>query len=285
MRHGLPLALFVVLMLTTWALTALVIFGAMRLVRTRRVAYGRVLLLVVAIQLATLTLVALGLRFGSLDAALLGGGVLSLLAYPIGIRWLGRASWKRTLLASLLTYVGANVVGWGLALLFTAHVLHGYRGASVAMIPTLQSEDRFVADLLDRKPRRWDVVVLKSPTVPEVQWVFRVVGLPGEKVELKDGQVLIDGTVVAPPAAVPGGRYGTEPARHTPQLNGGGGVPLQLGQDEYYVLGDNTDAANDSRYWETNPGWGRQAGAIPAAKIVGVVFWRYFPSERFGEVR
>ncbi len=72
MRHGLPLALFVVLMLTTWALTALVIFGAMRLVRTRRVAYRRVLLFVVAIQLATLTLVAIGLRFGSLDAAAAG---------------------------------------------------------------------------------------------------------------------------------------------------------------------------------------------------------------------
>ncbi len=123
-----------------------------------------------------------------------------------------------------------------------------------------------MADLLDPEAAAWDVVVLKSPTVPEVQWVFRVVGLPGEKVELKDGQVLIDGTVVAPPAAVPGGRYGTEPARHTPQLNGGGGCRCNWARTSTTCSGDNTDAANDSRYWERNPGWGGVRRARPGGE-------------------
>lgn len=285
MRHGSSLALFLAVMAAGWALNALAIWGAMRLVRAGRVAYRRLLLLVAVIQLLTLALVALGFTFGMLDAALLCGAVLSLLGYPIGIRRLGRGTWKRTLVASVLAFIGASAMGWGLALTFTAFVLHGYRAVSPAMSPTLRPGDRFAADLLDRKPRRWDVVVLKSPTVPEVLWVFRVVGLPGEKVELKDGSVLIDGAAATPPATMPVRRYGTEPVKYMPRLNGGSGAPLQLGGDEYYVLGDNTEAANDSRYWEASPAWGRQAGAIPAAKIVGVVFWRYFPTGRFGEVR
>ena len=104
---------------------------------------------------------------------------------------------------------------------------------------------------------------------------MRLVGLPGEKVEIVAGKVQINDAAVNPPAAVPvyqgKVRFGN---------NGCEGHPITLGPDEYYMLGDNTAVAYDSRWWDTAVP-GHQPGAVPAGDVIGVATTVYWPPQHW----
>jgi signal peptidase I len=96
-----------------------------------------------------------------------------------------------------------------------------------------------------RPPRRWEVVVFRSPVDVCQLCVKRIVGLPGETVALAAGDVLVDGRQIRPPRDFRYElRYGDEDG-----LRDG----WQLGPSEYLVLGDNTEISADSRSWPTGP--------------------------------
>lgn len=103
-------------------------------------------------------------------------------------------------------------------------------------------------------PRRSEVVVFEFPLDPTKDFVKRVVGVPGDIVELRDGNVLIDGVLIPEPYV-----------EHKGNSNDG---PLLLGLGEYYVLGDNRRSSNDSRSW----------GPVPEKNILGKVWVVYWPS-------
>lgn len=88
-------------------------------------------------------------------------------------------------------------------------------------------------------PERWDVVIFESESSPSVpsQSVKRVVGLPGERIEVHQGGLQVDGRSLEFPAAVSQARLATLWPR----------LPLTLGEDELFVLGDNGYLSNDSR--------------------------------------
>jgi len=96
-----------------------------------------------------------------------------------------------------------------------------------------------------RGPRRWEVVVFRSPKDVDTLCVKRVVGLPGETLALQGGNVLINGRRVAAP-----GNFDYE-------IRYGDNVKLRtgwrLGPGEYLVLGDNAEISDDSRSWPTGP--------------------------------
>jgi signal peptidase I len=124
--------------------------------------------------------------------------------------------------------------------------------------------DRIVVNQLAR-PRRWDLIVFRFPLNPQVQYVKRLVALPGETVEIRDGSVWIDGQELAPPPDVGALRwYEGEGSYPTYAIRG---EPLTLGDGEYFVLGDHSPSSYDSRYW----------GAVPAANVIGVVDYIYWP--------
>jgi signal peptidase I len=105
-----------------------------------------------------------------------------------------------------------------------------------------------------RSPRRWEVVVFRSPVGMGELCVKRVVGLPGEVVAIAEGAVKIDGRKVDPPGEL---RY---------ELRYGDCEELatgwRLGPAEYLVLGDNAVISDDSRSWSTGPG-------LAAERLVG----------------
>ncbi len=110
------------------------------------------------------------------------------------------------------------------------------------------------------RPRRWDVIAFHFPGNPTITYVKRLVGLPGEEVFIKDGCVWINGQRVEPPESLRGLEYVTE-IPHMPvemTMWGAPDRPAKLGADEYFVLGDFSQQAADSRLWETG------APAIPA---------------------
>ncbi len=106
---------------------------------------------------------------------------------------------------------------------------------------------------------RGDIVVFWYPRDPDKSYVKRVIGLPGETVELKNGIVFINGTALSE------SYLDTEHNQSLPSF-----PPKKVEEHYYFVMGDNRDNSSDSRYW----------GLVPEKYIYGKAFFRYWkPSE------
>lgn len=103
-------------------------------------------------------------------------------------------------------------------------------------------------------PNRGEVIVFHFPRDPKRDFVKRVVGLPGDQVEIRQGVVYTNGIPLDEP-------YLTDPGNFSSNR------PVQLGEKEYYVLGDNRQSSNDSRSW----------GPVPEENVVGKVWVIYWP--------
>ncbi|MBD2021376.1 signal peptidase I [Leptolyngbya sp. FACHB-36] len=147
-------------------------------------------------------------------------------------------------------------------------VIKAYYIPSKAMLPTLQVNDRIILDKTayrTQTPRRGDIVIfqptksLQQQNFKEV-FIKRVIGLPGERVEVRNGTVYINKKPVkeAYIAERPQYQYG----------------PVVIPRNSYFVLGDNRNNSHDSHYW----------GFVPRDLIVGKVVWRYYPLDRAGSL-
>ena len=114
-------------------------------------------------------------------------------------------------------------------------------------------------------PQRGEVIVFQAPSMPDQAFVKRVIGLPGERVEIRDGKVLIDGEPLSEPYLTQSNVTGSMTC--IPTLRQSDCV-LQEGQ--YFVLGDNRNRSNDSRDW----------GPVTVDEIVGEVWFIYWPPSR-----
>jgi signal peptidase I len=137
------------------------------------------------------------------------------------------------------------------------------------MNPTLENNDQLIVDKLSYhlgNPRRFDIVVFPYPQERGVHFIKRVIGMPGETVQiLEDGSILIDGKVLEEV-------YGNETI--TPDHIGRAINPVVLGEDEYFVMGDNRNNSKDSR----DP----SVGSIKRDDIVGKAWLRIWPFNHFG---
>jgi len=108
---------------------------------------------------------------------------------------------------------------------------------------------------------RYDVAVFRYPVNPQQFFIKRVIGLPGEEVKVENGKVSIYN------AQNPDGFVLDENKYLSPNLFTTGNLDVKLGQDQYFVLGDNRKASYDSRAW----------GAVPESDIIGKVLIRAWP--------
>jgi signal peptidase I len=145
-----------------------------------------------------------------------------------------------------------------------------YRTSRVdEMSDQLLPPDRFIANKL-LSPRRWDLVVFKTPENPEVTYVKRLVGLPGETVFIRDGKIWVNNEPLPFPKGLEGLHYvtnleGIEVELGTPEN------PWHLADNEYCMLGDFSELAVDSRFW----------GPVPEENLIGVVTVLYWPLSRW----
>lgn len=128
-----------------------------------------------------------------------------------------------------------------------------------SMQPNLQPAERLVIEKVSyyyHQPERGDIVVLDLPQMPELL-IKRVIGLPGEEIEIRRGVVSINGVPLDQPFVhLPGGAtYG----------------PITLAADFYFVMGDNRNNSNDSRVF----------GPVHRSAIAGKAWMRYWPLDRF----
>lgn len=131
-------------------------------------------------------------------------------------------------------------------------------------------------------PRRWDLVVFQYPTKPSIMYVKRLVGLPGETIVIKDGSVWVDGVKQTPPDVIRDLEYGTE-LWQMPQTEvawGSPEKPAALSDDEYFVLGDFSVQASDSRWWPAGAPE-HHPYAVPKSNMIGVVTHTFWPLPRW----
>lgn len=136
------------------------------------------------------------------------------------------------------------------------------RGAS--MEPSFQDGEYLVIDQLSyrfREPVRGEVVVFRFPLRPSQFFIKRIVGLPGETIVVRDGQVIIQNSEHPSGVILDESQYLDEAVRT------GGNVTVALGSDEFFVLGDNRAASSDSRSW----------GVLPREDMVGRAWVRAWP--------
>jgi signal peptidase I len=133
------------------------------------------------------------------------------------------------------------------------------RGSS--MEPTLQDGQYLVIGKLIywvHPPERGDIIVFEPPTNPSDDYIKRIVGLPGERIEIQGGAVWVDGVLLEEPYTNPGTYSGA----------------WSLREGEYFVLGDNRNNSSDSHNW----------GVLPEENVVGKAWLCYWPPEKWGLV-
>jgi signal peptidase I len=137
---------------------------------------------------------------------------------------------------------------------------------STVMSPAIQPNESVVADMSafhKSEPQRWDVVVFHPPpeskTTPAAIWVARVIGLPGESLEIREDGIYIDGKLETQPDRLSGIHYVSSiPVRFPhPTIS----YPYKISAEAYFLVGDNTTNSFDSRFW----------GAVPRQSILGRV--------------
>ena len=172
------------------------------------------------------------------------------------------ASPGRTLGSSVLREVAETA----LLALVVFLILNGLTGRfqvrGSSMEPTLHNGQYLVVSKLAywlRPPARGDIVVFHPPTGVSDDYIKRIVGLPGEQVAVRDGEVFVEGVPLEESYVVRRGSYsGT----------------WELGTDEYFVLGDNRESSSDSHTW----------GTLPGDHIIGKAWVRYWPPTAWGPV-
>ena len=141
-----------------------------------------------------------------------------------------------------------------------------FRVQGTSMLPLLEDGERIVVNKLVYRFRsiaRGDVVVFWFPGDPSVSFIKRVVGLPGDVVELRRGVLYVNGRLVEEGYLAP--RYRDEDSY--------GPTPVKKGF--YYVLGDHRNSSNDSRSW----------GEVPEKYIYGRAEARFWPLPKIGVIR
>jgi len=173
---------------------------------------------------------------------------------------------------------------WQTAMWLREHYVETLKVMSSSMAPTLVPGDCL---LLHKKevPQRWSIVAIRHPEEQESIIVERLVGLPGEMIEISNNTITVDGKPPDTPAGLGPHLSMSYLGRLVPELRGRPGAgctgnPIRLGPDEYYLLGDNSAVALDSRLWERAID-GRQLGAVPANRILGRVTAIYWPPSRW----
>ena len=135
-----------------------------------------------------------------------------------------------------------------------------------SMEPTLSNNDQLILDKISYRfsePQRFDIIVFPFQYAEKTFYVKRIIGLPGETVQIIDGEVYINGELL-------GENYGKEVMMYY----GTAEEPITLGENEYFVLGDNRNNSKDSRY--------EVVGNISRDVIIGRAWVRIWPLKSFG---
>ena len=180
-------------------------------------------------------------------------------------------------------YLESFLIAVILALFVRTWVFQAFKIPSGSMEPNLLIGDHLIVNKMEFAPtvtgleravlprrdiRRGDVIVFKYPEEPERDFIKRVIGLPGDRVELREKRVLINGQPLEDPHAYyldPPSAGGASRSTDVRETYG----PVTVPDRQYFVMGDNRDNSQDSRYW----------GFLPHEYVKGRALFIYFSIE------
>jgi signal peptidase I len=154
----------------------------------------------------------------------------------------------------LITVVIAVIIFFALQLTIGTFKVYG-----TSMLPGILPDDQIIVSKIDyrlHKPERGDVIVLKSPRDQNTDLIKRVIALPGDTIEIRSGQILVNDKVIVEPyiKEVPNYKFPKQ----------------KLPENSYFILGDNRNVSADSHL-----GW-----YAPVEDIIGKAWVIYFPFNR-----
>lgn len=184
----------------------------------------------------------------------------------------------KTQKSALREWVESIVIAFIMAMFIREFFVQAFKIPSGSMIPTLLVGDRLMVNKLrygprvrftDKrlpgftKPKRGDIIVFVYPEDPKRDFIKRLIAFSGETVEIKDGDIYVDGKHLEEPAIdktfyYNRGKYGLE------------GQAIKVPQGHVFVLGDNSASSHDSRFW----------GFVPQENIIGRAELIYWPFNR-----
>ena len=172
---------------------------------------------------------------------------------------------------SYLSLALYTLVALGLAILIRVFVAEPFVVDGTSMLNTFQNYNYLIVDRITydfSPPQRGDIVVLELPQETSRDLIKRVIGLPGDTVDISGTQP----TITIYNSQYPDGCVLNEPYVDPANYGGPTDIRVTLGDDQYYVLGDNRDVSADSRTW----------GILPGSDIVGRVLIRLYPFNEIG---
>lgn len=178
---------------------------------------------------------------------------------------------REKLLNRMMRWAKEWVAPLGLAVIisfsFNTYVAQGMKVPTGSMLPTIQLDDKvFVEKMVALTDFKFgDIVVFYPPLKGEEdkRYIKRLIGLPGDTIEVKDGALYRNGEKVDEP-------YVKEPMKY--QFG-----PVQVPEGKYLFLGDNRNDSMDSHLWPTP--------FVDKSKLVGKALFRYYPFDQIGEIK
>lgn len=166
-------------------------------------------------------------------------------------------------------YILINILIAALISIFLVrYVASAYKIEGNSMASALHDQERVIVSKIGVRNgsiKRFDIVVLQQPNEAHKSIIKRVIGLPGEIIEIRGGEVYIDSEKLAQPFLAGGQKSLSRDIQM---------VPLLIRQGHYFVIGDNRRYSIDSRNF----------GEVPASAIYGKAIFRYWPLSRFGRI-
>ena len=177
---------------------------------------------------------------------------------------------RHGILKEVLDWVVFFVILIGLTFLINTYVGQRTYISGPSMQPTLHDGDNLIVDKISYRftdPKRYDIIVFPYRYQDDTFYIKRIIGLPGETVQIINGYVYINGELREDEV------YGAEVMEDA----GIASEPITLGEDEYFVLGDNRNHSSDSR----DP----NVGVLHRDELIGRAWVRIWPFDKFGVIR
>ena len=176
---------------------------------------------------------------------------------------------ERSILGELLSWLIYIVIVVILSLGIITFIGQRTKVSGHSMETTLSDGDNLIVDKISyrfRDPERFEIIVFPFQYEEHTYYIKRIIGLPGETVQVIDGYVYINGEMLDE-------NYGLE-VMDDPGI---AAEPITLGEDEYFVLGDNRNHSSDSR----DP----SVGVLHRDDIMGSAWIRIWPFDKFGVIK
>ncbi len=172
---------------------------------------------------------------------------------------------QKTKKGPLRDFAETVLIALVIALLIRTFIFQPFYVPTTSMVPTLKVNDRIIVNEIGLRfgsVERGDVMVFKYPLDPELNYVKRIIGMPGDTLEIREHGVYINGELLEEP-------YLPEDFSYSPF------GPVDVPQGSFFTMGDNRPFSQDSRSW----------GFVPEENMVGEAVLIYWPFSSMGRIR